>query len=90
MTLVGVGLPTEEQLMKIPIDELQPDTLYAIAESFVLREGTDYGAEELVLAEKVARVIEQLRAGSAILLYSELHETLNIVAADTLPAAEVL
>lgn len=74
--------------MKIPIDDLQPETLYAIAEAFVLREGTDYGAEEAALSQKVEQVIEQLRTGSAILLYSELHESVDIVLADALPTDE--
>lgn len=65
--------------MKIPVDALDPDTLYAIAESFVLREGTDYGEIEASLKEKTAQVILQLRDGEAILLYSELHETVDVV-----------
>lgn len=65
--------------MKIPVDALDPDTLYAIAESFVLREGTDYGEIEASLKEKTAQVIQQLRDGEAILLYSELHETVDVV-----------
>ena len=65
--------------MLIPIEELKQDTLYAIAESFVLREGTDYGEEEVSLKEKVEQVLEQLKSGEAVLLYSELHETVDIV-----------
>lgn len=65
--------------MKIPIEELESDTLYAIAESFVLREGTDYGTEEISLKEKVLQVLEQLKSGDVVLLYSELHETVDIV-----------
>ncbi len=65
--------------MKIPVDALDPDTLYAIAESFVLREGTDYGEIEASLKEKTAQVIQQLRDGEAVLLYSELHETVDVV-----------
>jgi|GEM_PF-112434 len=65
--------------MKIPVDALDPDTLYAIAESFVLREGTDYGEIEASLKEKTTQVIQQLRDGEAVLLYSELHETVDVV-----------
>ena len=38
--------------MIIPWQELNEETLRNIAESFILREGTDYGAEELSLAQK--------------------------------------
>ena len=65
--------------MRIPIDELNPDTLHSLVESFVLREGTDYGEAEVELAEKVNQVIAQLKSGQAVLIYSELHETVNIV-----------
>ena len=65
--------------MIIPINEVSDDALYNIAESFVLREGTDYGAEEVSLQEKVAAVLAQLRSGEAVLLYSELHESVDIV-----------
>lgn len=65
--------------MKIPIEELSSDTLYAIVEAFVLREGTDYGEAEVSLKEKVEQVLEQLKTGEIILLYSELHESIDIV-----------
>ena len=65
--------------MIIPIEQLDPETLYAIAESFVLREGTDYGDVEFDMSQKVQQVLEQLKDGRALLQYSELHETVNIV-----------
>ncbi|UAA38900.1 YheU family protein [Paraneptunicella aestuarii] len=68
--------------MIIPIEELEAETLAAIAESFVLREGTDYGEEEVSLSAKVEQVLVQLRSGEAVLLYSELHETVDIVPKD--------
>ncbi|MDF2179230.1 YheU family protein [Aliiglaciecola sp. CAU 1673] len=66
--------------MLIPIDQLEKDTLHAVIESFVLREGTDYGDSECSLSDKVEQVHRQLVAGDALLVYSELHETVNIVA----------
>ncbi|MFO5701825.1 YheU family protein, partial [Klebsiella pneumoniae] len=48
-------------------------------ESFVLREGTDYGEYERSLADKVADVKQQLKRGEAVLVWSELHETVNIM-----------
>lgn len=66
--------------MLIPIEELQEDTLLAVIESFVLREGTDYGETEFSLQDKVNQVHRQLLAGDALLVYSELHQTVNIVA----------
>lgn len=64
--------------MIIPVEEIAPDTLENIAKEFVLREGTDYGEEETEFATKVAQVVAQLRNGEAVLVYSELHETVDI------------
>ena len=52
--------------MIIPIQELSADVLYSVAESYVLREGTDYGAEEVSLDTKVQQVIAKLRLGEAV------------------------
>ncbi|GFD72273.1 YheU family protein [Alteromonas marina] len=64
--------------MIVPIDALEADTLYSLAESFVLREGTDYGEEEVSLDVKVQQVLERLKSGEAVLVYSELHESVDI------------
>jgi len=64
--------------MRIPIDELAPDTLYRVVEHVVLREGSDYGAEEYSLADKVEQVLAQLRQGTAVLV-SDGEDTLNIL-----------
>ena len=68
--------------MRIPVEELAPETLANLVESYVLREGTDYGELEIDLKQKVEQVCIQLKAGEAVLLYSELHETVNIVSLD--------
>ncbi|MGL4858403.1 MAG: YheU family protein [Enterobacteriaceae bacterium] len=65
--------------MIIPWQEIAPETLHNILETFVLREGTDYGEQEFSLQQKVAHVERQLRSGEAVLVWSELHETLNIM-----------
>lgn len=64
--------------MIIPWQSLEKDTLRNIAESFILREGTDYGMEELSLAEKTENLLVQIYAGSAVIVWSELHETIDI------------
>jgi uncharacterized protein YheU (UPF0270 family) len=68
--------------MIIPISELSAGTLENIAKEFVLREGTDYGEMEFDLLTKVEQVLAQLRSGKAVLVYSELHETVDIQPAD--------
>lgn len=68
--------------MIIPFDTLPKETLNAIIENFVLREGTEYGSEDVALTDKIEQVQQQLKQGSALLVYSELHETVNILPAD--------
>ncbi|TMM43912.1 YheU family protein [Colwellia ponticola] len=65
--------------MIIPLEQLPAETLTAIIEDFILREGTEYGAEEVSKAAKIAQVKKQLHQGSAVLVYSELHESINIL-----------
>ncbi|CAD6078316.1 YheU family protein [Escherichia coli] len=65
--------------MLIPWQDLSPETLENLIESFVLREGTDYGEHERTLEQKVAAVKRQLQCGEAVLVWSELHETVNIM-----------
>ncbi|PHM38905.1 hypothetical protein Xmau_03283 [Xenorhabdus mauleonii] len=65
--------------MMIPWQQLEPDTLLNLIESFVLREGTDYGEQEKTLEQKVQDIKRQLERGEVLLVWSELHETVNIM-----------
>ena len=65
--------------MIIPWQDLSPETLDNLIESFVLREGTDYGEHERSLEQKVNYVKRQLKSGDVVLVWSELHETVNIM-----------
>ena len=70
--------------MIIPPHELHPDTLNALIEEFVTRDGTDYGDEEVSLSEKVSSVKLRLSSGDAVILFSESTGQCNIVAKDIL------
>ncbi|MBS0056696.1 YheU family protein [Yersinia sp. Marseille-Q3913] len=65
--------------MIIPWQQIDGETLDNLLEAFVLREGTDYGEHERSLAQKVEDVRRQLVSGDAVLVWSELHETINIM-----------
>ena len=66
--------------MIIPFDTIDNETLQSLVESFVLREGTDYGEVEISMQEKVDQIIEQLRLGDIVIEYSEEHESVTIIA----------
>tara|TARA_R100001377_G_scaffold11273_1_gene5635 strand:- start:114 stop:350 length:237 start_codon:yes stop_codon:yes gene_type:complete len=72
--------------MIIPLDQLPNETLTAIIEGFILREGTEYGAEDVSKEAKISQVKKQLEQGSAVLVYSELHESINILPSDQFKA----
>ena len=74
--------------MIIPWQDISPDALDNLIESFVLREGTDYGEESFSLAEKVAQVRQQLERGDVVILYSELHESVTIAPKQTISATK--
>lgn len=64
--------------MIIPWQEIEADTLNNLIKEFVLREGTDYGQSEITIDQKVEQVQEQLKTGDAVIVFSELHETVDI------------
>lgn len=74
------GEPPAAEPVVVPPDALAPDLLRAVVESFVLREGTDYGERELALEEKVARVVRLLERGEARIVFDPATETVDIVA----------
>ena len=63
----------------VPYTELAADLLHAVVESFVLREGTDYGEKEFSLEDKVAHVISQLKRGDVQIVFDPETETVSIV-----------
>lgn len=67
--------------VSVPHTALAPDVLRAVIESFVLREGTDYGERELSLDDKVARVLRLLERGEAGIVYDPITESVDIVTA---------
>lgn len=64
--------------MLIPWEKLEKQTLFNILESFILREGTDYGSTELSLAEKRENLFKSIRQGKSVLVWSELHQSIDI------------
>ena len=65
--------------VNIPHTELAPETLRAVVESFVLREGTDYGAQDVPFDRKVADVMRQLERREAVILYDPGTDSVDIV-----------
>ncbi|HHC7311726.1 TPA: YheU family protein [Vibrio campbellii] len=64
--------------MIIPWQDIAPETLENLIREFVLREGTDYGSVEVSLQSKIDQVKSQLEKGEAVIVFSELNETVDI------------
>jgi uncharacterized protein len=71
----------------IPHRELSADALRGVLESFVLREGTDYGEREVSLERKVAQVLQQLERGEAQIVFDPELESIDIVVRSASPSS---
>jgi len=65
--------------MLIPYQSLDSETLNNLIESFILREGTDYGEAEISLTDKSQKVLQQVKEGNVLILYSELEESVTLI-----------
>ncbi len=65
--------------VEVPHARIAPELLRRLAEEFVTRDGTDYGATEKTLEEKVTDVLRRVRAGEAAVVYDAESGTTNIV-----------
>ena len=63
----------------VPHTELSPDALMGVIQSFVLREGTDYGAQEVAFDTKVEQVRRQLERREAEIVFDQNTESIDIV-----------
>ena len=73
-------MPSEEipEPVEVPYAEMPAELLHAVVESFVLREGTDYGEKEFSLEAKVDGVIRQLKKGEAKIIFDPTTDSVTI------------
>jgi uncharacterized protein YheU (UPF0270 family) len=65
----------------VPHTELSSEVLTGVIESFVLREGTDYGERDVPFETKVLQVRRQLERHEADIIFDPNTETIDIVPA---------
>lgn len=63
----------------VPHTDLSADALRGVIESFVLREGTEYGERDFTLDEKLTHVIHQLERGEAQIMFDPQSNSVDIV-----------
>jgi uncharacterized protein len=67
------------EVVVVAHDALSAEALRGVIESFVLREGTDYGEREFTLEQKVAHVLRQLERGEARITFDPSSGSVDIV-----------
>ena len=73
--------------MLIPYTELSAETLQALIEDFVTRDGTDYGQNEMSMQDKAERLMALLKKGELVITYNPDTETCGLVLREDLPKA---
>ena len=63
----------------VPHTELSTEALTGVIESFVLREGTDYGERDVAFETKVLQVRRQLERREAEIVFDPSTESIGIV-----------
>ena len=66
-------------MIEIPQDRLSPELLTGIIEEFVQREGTDYGANEATLGNKIQQVKKQIERGEVVVTFDQPTESCNLL-----------
>ena len=66
----------------MPHTALSAAALRGVIESFVLREGTDYGERDVPHEAKVAQVLRQLERGEARIMFDPVSQGVSIVLAN--------
>ena len=69
----------QSEPVPVPHTELSDDALRGVVESFVLREGTDYGERDVPHEAKLAQVIRQLERGEVRIMFDPVSRTVDIV-----------
>jgi len=64
--------------MDIPWQSLSDEALNSVIQEFVLREGTEYGASEVSLEQKVTQVLAQLKSGKVVISFDKETSTTSL------------
>lgn len=65
--------------IEVPFLALSPEALQGVVEAFILREGTDYGAQEISLEKKIENIRNQMQRGETFLVFDPGTESLTFI-----------
>ena len=69
----------------VPMNQLSRAALVGLVDAFVLREGTDYGLNDVSLPAKRAQVMDQLERDEVRIIYDPTTESCTLILARDLP-----
>ncbi|MEZ0391978.1 MAG: YheU family protein [Pseudobdellovibrionaceae bacterium] len=63
----------------VPVEALSAETLQALIESFILREGTDYGRQEVEHQTKLEQIKRQMDKGQVKIVFDPNSESVTLM-----------
>ena len=67
------------EFIEIPYQQLSEDALRGVLESYIHREGTDYGEFEYSDDDKVAQLLMALKQGDAVIVFDPVLDSCNLM-----------
>lgn len=68
-----------ERPIKIPMESLSPEALTGILNNFILREGTDYGLNEVPMEKKLEQLKGQILRGEVLITFDRNTESVSLM-----------
>ncbi len=65
--------------LEISSEQISTEILDAIIESFIMREGTDYGVHEALMETKLNQVKKQIKNGDVKIIFEQSTETVSLI-----------
>jgi hypothetical protein len=73
----------------IPHDQLQPETLRALVEEFVTRDGAIHGHADVPIESQISTLLRQIQAGAAVIVYDQASESCSVIRKEHLNAVDM-
>ena len=69
------------QAVEIPLEMISAEALEGIIDNFILREGTDYGANEVSMERKREQIRNQLESKKIVIVFDAASESVTLLTA---------
>ncbi|MBK7889358.1 MAG: YheU family protein [Bdellovibrionales bacterium] len=74
------GRAATEVPIEVRLDQLSAEAIAGVIESFILREGTDYGLAEVSFEKKAEQLRLQIKKGEIRIVFDRISETVSLIA----------